>query len=103
MIPNSEQRFNDALSAVPPLPGSVYHGTMARIRRRLVMRISTLAAAASLVIALGVIQMHRSSVATSAVSSDVAEELQYVGEYLNGDQINSELAVYVSYDDSQTK
>jgi hypothetical protein len=69
----------------------------------MVMRFSALAAAACLLLALGGVYEHRSSFPAMAVSKDVAEDLQYVGEYLNGEHVKAELATDVCYDDGQNQ
>ena len=95
-----EQKFINALAGVPPLPDTIYDSVRATVRHRSILRYSALAAAASLLIAVGGFQTYRSFAPAPAFSQEVADELQHVGEYLNGETISSEIPLYVSLDDN---
>lgn len=95
-----EKRFHEALGAVPPLPDGLYGAVAAGVHRKKIVRSSLLAAAAAVVLTITAFQyLHAPSVAQTT-SPDVLDELQYVGEFLNGDNVSDDLAVYVSYDDN---
>lgn len=95
-----EQKFNEALAGVPPLPDGIYDAVRTTVRHRYAMRVSMLSLAASLMLLLGGFQAYRSFAPAPAVSQEVADELQHVGEYLNGETISSEMPLYVSLDDN---
>jgi hypothetical protein len=95
-----EQKFLETLADIPPLPDTVFDGVRSTVRRRSAVRYSALAMAASLLLALGGLQAYRSFIPAPAVSQDVVDELQHVGEYLNGNTVGAELPVYVSLEDN---
>jgi hypothetical protein len=93
-----EKEFIQELGAVPPLPDSLYDTITTRIKRRAVVTRSVLAAAAALVLALGSTMTYLfAPVKEMPVSQELVSELQTIHDYLNGNDLDQELQVYVVY------
>jgi hypothetical protein len=106
-----EDLFRQDLSDIPPVPEGMFGAIENRIRRRQRMVRTVWTAACSLMLLLGGLTVttlrlpHPPAVANAAVtpqavSDDAVKELQRVRDYLNGNDVEAEVAVYaVAYDE----
>jgi hypothetical protein len=95
----NDNDFFQELGRVPDLPPNLYHTIQRKIRRRSQVSRSLLALAAALVLALGATTFWGTSKGfDTTVSAEVADELQTVHDYCNGQSINQELQTYAYYD-----
>ena len=95
----SEKEFFTKLADVPDLPAGLYGKIDRTVRRRHAVRLSAFALAAGLAVAVGVSAMFFSSRPGGAVPPELADELQSVNEYVNGGDLDQELAMDILYEE----
>jgi hypothetical protein len=95
----NEQDFYRELGKVPELPHDFYAIVRRKIRRRIVFSRTALALAATFILAIGttgILVTHQRN--DLSLSSEVAEELQTVDNYLTGEDLDQEYASYALYE-----
>ncbi len=99
-----EEKFYQELSEVPPVPDSIYSAVAKDIRRRKSIRKTVWALAACLILAIGIssyysFQNNEQSVASSQeLSEEIIDELQTLNEFVNGNSLDEEVALYAVID-----
>jgi len=94
----NEQDFYRELGSVPEVPHDLYATVRRKIRRRTVFSRTALALAATFILAIGttgVLVTHQRN--DLSLSSEVAEELQTVHNYLTGKDLDQESESYALY------
>jgi hypothetical protein len=91
---NCEDRFYKELSQVPEMPSGVYEKIARRAALHTTTRSSLIALAASLIMALGFFGLIDKKTQDVALQPEVADELQIISDYLNGDDLEQEFENY---------
>lgn len=95
----NERDFYRELGIVPELPHDFYAIVRRKIRRRIVFSRTALALAATFILAIGttgILVTHQRN--DLSLSSEVADELQTVDNYLTGEDLDQEYASYALYE-----
>ena len=99
-----QEEFYSRLSEVPPVPDSIYPAVEKKIRQQWAVRKTVWALAACLILAIGIIgytsfQNREQPVASSQeLSEEIIDELQTLNEFVNGNSLDEEMAMYAVVD-----
>jgi hypothetical protein len=96
MADNFETQLKESLEQTPPLPETIYPALLHRLRRRSAIIKAVWSVAATIVVAVGIGGYQYTK--STRLSTDVSDEIQYVGTYLNGDDVANDVDEYVLVD-----
>jgi type VI protein secretion system component VasK len=94
----NEENFYRELAEVPPVPADLFEKINSKISRKSRINKSIIALAACTILALGTTLFLRNQSQTAEYSADVANELQIIHDYVNGEDLEQDLNSYVAVD-----
>jgi hypothetical protein len=94
----TEENFYRELAEVPQVPAELFDKINSRISHKSRINKSIFVLAACTILALGTTMFLRNQPQTATYSADVANELQVIHDYVNGEDLEQDLNSYAVVD-----